>query len=107
MSGISAYYYSFDGTGVPEVDEILKAVAHAGHSFHSTDQWSDQQTWLDGKSFAELIQETANASAAEIDRLRAENAELSERCEKQANVIHTNHLLYHGQNLVIRNLESE
>ena len=62
-----AYYYSFDPTGVEEIDDILHAVATAGKMFHHTDEWSEPCKYIEGKSPVDLIQEAAN-KAAEIRR---------------------------------------
>lgn len=67
----NAYYFSFEETGVPEIDSILEAVCDAGKSFHSTEQWTDKVSWLDGaSSHIEDIQNKANAAALEIGQLR-------------------------------------
>ena len=63
---MNAYYYSFESTGIEGVDKILSAVARAGKAFHHTDQWSDNQEWLGGKSYIDLIQDAANELAASI-----------------------------------------
>ena len=63
--GMSAYYYSFELTGVREIDEILSAVAMAGDSHHHTDCWADVYC-SDGFSAAELIQEMANRAAEKL-----------------------------------------
>lgn len=62
----SAYYYSFQLTGVEKVDNLLRAIARAGKSFHHTDQWADPQEWLGHKSYVDLIQESANELAEEF-----------------------------------------
>ena len=68
-----AYYYSFQLTGVEKVDNLLRAIARAGKSFHHTDQWSDPQDWMGDKSYIDLIQEAANELAEEFaKRVRAE-----------------------------------
>lgn len=48
---MSAYYYTFDETGVREIDEILSAVAHAGKAFHHTSEWTDE---VDSRYYADL-----------------------------------------------------
>lgn len=67
-SRMDAYYYSFDRTGVPEIDRILSAVAWAGKAYHHTDQWSDETEGpygarLSGMSHVDVIQQAANAAA--------------------------------------------
>lgn len=67
---LSAYYYSFEPTGDKDIDAILEAVAKAGKSFHSTEDWADSHEWVnDGVSFQDLIQCAANDAAGK----RAEN----------------------------------
>ena len=66
---MSAYYYSFEKTGVVEIDKILSAVAHAGKSFHHTDSWQDHSnaadyySYLEGNTPEEWIQNAANRAA--------------------------------------------
>lgn len=61
---MNAYYYSFEKTGVREIDEILSAVAMAGKGYHNTDDWQDDGDR--GYSYIELIQEVANRAAAKF-----------------------------------------
>jgi hypothetical protein len=60
-----AYYYSFDETGVPEIDKILSAVACAGKFAHHTDSWGDEGEWPPhtGANPVEWIQNAANEAA--------------------------------------------
>lgn len=63
---MDAYYYSFDKTGVPEIDRILSAVACAGKACHHTEGWNDESTPYpghDGETPAEWIQNAANDAA--------------------------------------------
>lgn len=62
---MSAYYYGFDPTGIPEIDKILSAVACAGKAFHHTDSWTDESEWPPhaGKTPVEWIQNAANEAA--------------------------------------------
>ena len=60
---MNAYYYSFDETGVIEIDRILSAVACAGKGYHHTDMWGEANEYMDGKSYIDLIQDAANAAA--------------------------------------------
>lgn len=62
---MNAYYYSFDPTGVPEIDKILSAVACAGKAFHHTESWGDECEWAPhtGNSPVEWIQNAANEAA--------------------------------------------
>jgi hypothetical protein len=62
---MSAYYYSFDETGVAIIDQILSAVAHAGKAYHHTDCWTETNEWTP-VSYAEQIQRAANAAAGAI-----------------------------------------
>jgi hypothetical protein len=65
---MNAYYYSFEKTGIVEIDRILSAVAMAGKAYHGTDQWEDE-TYTEQLSYGgkitpvELIQEMANRAA--------------------------------------------
>lgn len=73
---MSAYYFSFESTGVPEVDRVLSAVAWAGKSSHHTNGWTDVPGYrpddaLKGESPVEWIQNAAKAAAAELESLRA------------------------------------
>lgn len=36
------YYYSFDGTGITPVDNILWAVESAGKRYHHTENWNEK-----------------------------------------------------------------
>ena len=63
---IRSYYFSFEPTGVPEVDRILREVAIAGKSFHSTEYWSEKVEWDDGRSAIDRIQAAANAAAQSL-----------------------------------------
>ena len=71
---MDAYYYSFDRTGVPQVDAILSALAYAGKGLHSTEDWGDGEynagygPFTAGQSYVEVIQAAANEAA---DALRA------------------------------------
>jgi hypothetical protein len=60
-----AYYYGFDATDVPEIDEILAAVAGAGHAYHNTEDWTEGTP-----SEADRIQAAANAAAEAFRQLR-------------------------------------
>lgn len=63
-----AYYYSFEPTGVEQIDRILSAVACAGKAFHHTADWNDEadkRPGLDGTTPIEWIQNAANAAAKE------------------------------------------
>ncbi len=63
---MDAYYYSFDKTGVPEIDRILSAVACAGKAYHHTECWNDDSTPYpghEGETPAEWIQNAANDAA--------------------------------------------
>lgn len=63
---MEAYYYSFEPTGVPEIDRILSAVACAGKAYHHTEDWKDKANpypYHDGETPVEWIQNAANAAA--------------------------------------------
>jgi len=69
---MDAYYYGFDPTGIPEIDAILSAVAHAGKGYHHTEMWSDvpspEEKWArfgPGRSMTDVIQAAANEAAKE------------------------------------------
>lgn len=69
---LSSYYYHFESTGVPEIDRILSAVAHAGKAFHHTDGWNDAAGTLSGYTGTtpvEWIQGAANDAASKIKAL--------------------------------------
>ena len=66
---MSAYYYSFEPTGVRVIDEVLSSVAVAGKAYHHTESWSDETEWAP-KSHVTLIQEAAGRAAKVIAELR-------------------------------------
>lgn len=66
---MSAYYYSFEPTGVIEVDRILSAVARAGKAYHHTEQW-DEPAYGGETSPVDWIQAAANAAGAVWERAR-------------------------------------
>lgn len=79
---LDSYYFGFGSTGVPEIDDVLAAVARAGRAYHSTEFWSDTDY---GQSETSKIQDAAFASAeilkakdAELTSLKAENEALKE-----------------------------
>lgn len=39
---LNAYYYSFEATGVPEIDAILGGVGSAGKGYHHTEGWDEE-----------------------------------------------------------------
>ena len=57
-----AYYHTFTPTGVDTVDAILEAIAHAGKSYHNTDQW-DEPNCVAKDGYWQMIQERATATA--------------------------------------------
>ena len=64
---MNAYYYSFEPTGVPAIDLILSAVAHAGKAYHHTVGWTEPEPAeppFRGDTHAEWIQNAANDAAA-------------------------------------------
>ena len=61
---MNSYYFSFDPTGVPEIDAILSAVAYAAKAYHSTEHWNESgYQFGEGRSYVELIQAAANEAA--------------------------------------------
>jgi len=66
---MDAYYYSFQKTGIPEIDKILSAVACAGKAFHHTQDWCDEcSEWEPhtGKCPVDWIQNAANEAADKL-----------------------------------------
>lgn len=66
---LSAYYYSFEPTGVREIDLILCAVAWAGKAYHHTDSWQEDTGEYPncvGKTPIEWIQNAAIGAAREL-----------------------------------------
>ena len=61
---VSAYYYSFDLTGIEAIDEVLSLVAAAGKGYHSTEFWNEE-AYGGGPSYIERIQKAADDAAAE------------------------------------------
>jgi len=67
---MDAYYYSFEPTGVKEIDRILSAVACAGKAYHHTDSWHESPYNGEapeghvGRFPVEWIQNAANDAAA-------------------------------------------
>jgi alpha-mannosidase len=59
---MDAYYYSFERTGVLEIDLILSAVAWAGKAQHSTEEWTEN-AYGGNTSPVEWIQIAANDAA--------------------------------------------
>ncbi len=64
------YYYSFERTGIKEVDEMLYAIERAGKAFHHTSQWNDEvgnlYAGVEGETPVEWIQNSANKLAMKI-----------------------------------------
>jgi hypothetical protein len=61
---LDAYYYSFNSTGVTEIDELLCAVAWAGKACHNTEDWCEEAPGL--ASEVDRIQLVADTAAASI-----------------------------------------
>ena len=71
---MNAYYYSFDKTGVTEIDRILSAVACAGKAFHHTSQWNEEAfpyPGHEGENPVNWIKNAANDAAQKIEQLSA------------------------------------
>ena len=79
-----AYYYSFDETGVEEIDNVLAAVAWAGKAYHNTSDWND--TDIEETSVADQIQAAAGDAAAKFKGLCAalESLKHSDGCYCEA-----------------------
>ena len=65
----NGYYYSFEATGVKEIDEILLTLAKAGKAYHHTEDWNEP---LYGSllSPVDLIQQAVNSAAKTMKELR-------------------------------------
>lgn len=77
---MDAYYFGFERTEVGAVDALLSAVAWAGKGAHNTESWNDtdisgyyrgRSGLPDGESGTDLIQQTANRSAAQVKEMAA------------------------------------
>jgi len=79
---MSAYYYGFTATGIPDIDRILSAVACAGKAFHHTEDWHQEAEPFRGHAGSnpiEWIQNAANdaaKAASEIAALRCRVAQM-------------------------------
>lgn len=64
MKNLTSYYFSFDETGIAEVDNLLYAITRAGKAFHCTSQWNDElgefYSDVKGNTPVEWIQNAAN-----------------------------------------------
>lgn len=76
---INSYWFEFERTGAPEVDEVLQSVASAGRAYHSTECWADKEG--DAPSHVDYIQEAANKVAQELQSLRRERDEMEKALE--------------------------
>ena len=77
---MSAYWYGFELTGNPLIDEILQAVAIAGKNFHSTEEWNETRT---GRlSPAESIQHAANRAAKTLMQISENKNEQRDAIKK-------------------------
>jgi len=69
---MNAYYYSFQPTGVREIDMVLSAVACAGKAYHSTADWDDETPKyydeFEGETPVEWIQNAADKAAAKFNK---------------------------------------
>ena len=70
---MDAYYYSFEPTGVDEIDMILAAIAWAGKAYHHTEWWNDEDVFDDvaNVTYIDAIQMMANRAAAHIQAARS------------------------------------
>ena len=81
---MNAYYFGFYSTRVPEVDAILSAVACAGKSYHSTEDWGDGTSRFgDDRPYGDVIQAAANEAANRWNR----NAAIAEAARGMVAVI--------------------
>ena len=78
--GFESYYYEFKPTGCEPVDNILKAVAGAGCSYHHTGDWADETE--SEAAPVRSIQTVANESAATWDTRHDNLAEKIAQVEK-------------------------
>ena len=64
----AAYYYSFDPTGVEEIDMILAAIAWAGKAYHHTEWWNDEDVFDDvvNVTHIDVIQMMATRAARRL-----------------------------------------
>lgn len=76
---MNAYYYSFDPTGVPEIDRLLSAVATAGKHYHGTEDWG-----LNDEPGSETyaIQQAAQAAAEALAAEQAKSARVAEMAHR-------------------------
>ena len=75
---MSAYYHTFEPTGVAAVDATLEAVALAGKGYHHTGSWADAEQY-GPNGYWDLIQTKAEDSAKEITRLREQVTDLQNK----------------------------
>jgi hypothetical protein len=73
---MKAYYYSFYKTGQIKIDKILSAIAIAGKVYHHTESWGDEGSNGGNGSLIDLIQDSANEAAKQIDALTKRVGEL-------------------------------
>jgi hypothetical protein len=67
---MNAYFYSFQPTGVLEIDTILSAVATAGKAFHHTEEWNEPMG--NGETPVQTIQDAAVLAAGCLGMWRDE-----------------------------------
>lgn len=77
---LNAYYYSFDPTGKPWIDNILSKVAFAGKMFHSTEHWNEREG--DELSNVDHIQEAARLAAEHVANVEKKDADLKKCLSK-------------------------
>lgn len=82
---LSAYYYAFNPTGVPEIDAILSAVARAGKAYHSTQDWQEECSPYEpdihrGETPVDWIQNAAIDAAAALKPVPAPALPACARC---------------------------
>ncbi len=70
-NAMSAYYYSFERTGVEMIDRILAEVAHAGKAHHDTDRWDEHVLGHkdDDITVVDRIQAAANLATDDVEHL--------------------------------------
>jgi len=72
-------YLAFEYTDCEVVDAILSAIETAGHAYHHTEQWDDENG---GESVSSVIEKAAAAAATRIAELEAEVGRLKAKVRK-------------------------
>jgi len=73
---LRAYYHVFTSTGNDAIDAILEALARAGKSYHSTDEWDNEAD--EGATHWEAIQRAADQASRTLEAaLKEKDAEIA------------------------------